>query len=216
MVEILLRNNLLWAELKRAQDPEFFSRLAAQQKPRYLWIGCADSRVPANEIIGLDPGEVFVHRNIANLCPPADANFLSVLQFATEQLKVRDILVTGHYGCGGVRAAVGGERLGLIDHWLQPIRDVYDEHVSDLQAIADAAAREDRLCELNVLAQVRAVAQNPFVHEAWRRGQELEVHGLIYSVRDGILHSLNVSVTGFDDLKKLFPDRPSALIGASV
>ncbi len=216
MVETLLRNNLAWAERKRAQDPEFFSRLAAQQTPRYLWIGCADSRVPANEIIGLDPGEVFVHRNIANLCPPADSNFLSVLQFATEQLKVRDVLVTGHYGCGGVRAAVAGERLGLIDHWLQPIRDVYDEHVCDLKAIADEVAREDRLCELNVLAQVRAVAQNPFVHEAWRRGQELEVHGLIYSVRDGILNHLDVSVSGFDDLKKLFPDRPSALIGASV
>ncbi len=171
MLEHLKANNRAWAARKVAADAGFFQRLEGQQAPQYLWIGCADSRVPANEIVGLDPGELFVHRNVANLAPPQDANYLSVLQFAVDVLKVKHIIVVGHYGCGGVAAAVDGKRRGLVDHWLHPIRELWHEHRRELEAIPDQRARLDRLCELNVIRQVRNVASDVFVQEAWARGQ---------------------------------------------
>ncbi|MBC7166734.1 carbonic anhydrase [Phenylobacterium sp.] len=195
--------NRAWAEGKLAVDPGFFKRLVAQQSPEYLWIGCADSRVPANEIVGLDPGELFVHRNVANLAPPQDANYLSVLQFAVDVLKVKHIMVVGHYGCGGVAAAVDGERRGLVDHWLHPIREVYAAHKAELEAIEDPHARNDRLCELNVIRQVRNVASDVFVREAWKRGQPLSVHGWVYSLANGLVNDMNVTVSGPAELALL-------------
>jgi carbonic anhydrase len=194
VIEDLFSNNLRWAAAKNRVDPEYFRRLAAQQAPEYLWIGCADSRVPANEIVGLESGELFVHRNVANLAPPQDANFLSVLQFAVEVLKVRHVIVCGHYGCGGVRAAMSNERHGLIDHWLQPVRSLYKARAVELDAIADEESRVNHLCEHNVAAQVEAIAANPFVEDAWRRGQPLSIHGWIYSIQDGLLRDLETSV----------------------
>ena len=194
MLDRLKANNRAWSQGKLAADPGFFRRLERQQAPEYLWIGCSDSRVPANEIVGLDPGELFVHRNVANLAPPQDANYLSVLQFAVDVLKVKHIMVVGHYGCGGVAAAVDGRRRGLVDHWLHPIREVNDAHRAELEAIADPRARLDRLCELNVLRQVGNVAADVFVQDAWARGQSLYVHGWIYSLADGLVNDLNVTV----------------------
>jgi len=204
MVADLLENNRAWAAARLEADPDFFARLARQQKPRYLWIGCSDSRVPANQIVGLDPGEVFVHRNVANQAPPQDANYLSVLQFAVEVLQVREIIVTGHYGCGGVIASVDGERHGLIDHWLHPIRRLADERREELAALGDTAARHDRLCELNVIRQVENVASDVFVQDAWARGQELCVHGWIYALQTGLITDLKVSVSGRDDFARVF------------
>src|SRR5438067_9072235 len=163
MLDHLKAKNRAWAARKVAADPQFFKRLEAQQAPEYLWIGCSDSRVPANEIVDLDPGELFVHRNVANLAPPQDANYLSVLQFAVEVLQVKHVLVVGHYGCGGVRAAVDGRQRGLVDHWLHPIRDVFDAHRGELDAIDNEMERMNRLCELNVKHQVRNVASDVFV-----------------------------------------------------
>jgi len=203
MLDDLKANNRAWAEGKVAVDPGFFKRLVGQQAPQYLWIGCSDSRVPANEIVGLDPGEMFVHRNVANLAPPQDANYLSVLQFAVDVLKVKHVLVVGHYGCGGVRAAVSGERLGLIDHWLHPIREVHHEHLHELEAIPGERERLNRLCELNVIRQVRNVASDVFVQDAWARGQELCVHGWVYSLETGIVNDLGVTVGGPEELEKL-------------
>ena len=196
MLEHLKANNRAWAARKVAADAGFFQRLEGQQAPQYLWIGCADSRVPANEIVGLDPGELFVHRNVANLAPPQDANYLSVLQFAVDVLKVKHIIVVGHYGCGGVAAAVDGKRRGLVDHWLHPIRELWHEHRRELEAIPDQRARLDRLCELNVIRQVRNVASDVFVQEAWARGQNLCVHGWVYTLADGLVTDLNVTVGG--------------------
>lgn len=196
MLDHLKENNRRWAEGKVAADPDFFRRLERQQAPEYLWIGCADSRVPANEIVGLDPGELFVHRNIANLAPPQDANYLSVLQFAVEVLKVRHILVVGHYGCGGVSAAVDSRRRGLVDHWLHPIREAFEAHRAELEAIADERERMNRLCELNVKRQVRNVAADVFVQDAWSRGQRLSVHGWVYALGNGLITDLNVTVRG--------------------
>lgn len=195
-VNNLLDNNRRWADSKTDRDPDFFQRLVRQQSPAYLWIGCADSRVPANEIVGLDPGELFVHRNVANLAPPQDANYLSVLQFAVEVLKVRHILVVGHYGCGGVTAALEGVHHGLIDHWLAPIREIAEDRQAELEAIQDPKLRHDRLCELNVIRQVRNVASNPFVIQAWERGADLTVHGWCYSIENGLVTDLNVAVSG--------------------
>ena len=194
MLDDLKARNRAWAQRKVAADPDFFRRLERQQAPQYLWIGCSDSRVPANEIVGLDPGELFVHRNVANLAPPQDANYLSVLQFAVDVLKVRDIMLVGHYGCGGVSAAVDGRRRGLVDHWLHPIREVYDVHRAELEAIADRETRLARLCELNVIRQVRNVASDVFVQEAWSRQQELYIHGWIYSIANGLVQDLDVTV----------------------
>src|SRR5690242_10704848 len=183
-----------------SEDPDFFRRLERQQAPHYLWIGCSDSRVPANTIVGLDPGELFVHRNVANLASPQDANYLSVLQFAVDVIKVKHILVVGHYGCGGVSAAVDGRRRGLVDHWLHPIRDVAREHQNELEAISGERERLNRLCELNVIRQVRNVATDVFVQDAWARGQPLFVHGWIYSIADGLVKDLDVTVRGPDDM----------------
>ncbi|MBN9554936.1 MAG: carbonic anhydrase [Alphaproteobacteria bacterium] len=194
MLNDLKANNRAWADRMVAKDPDFFKRLENQQSPQYLWIGCSDSRVPANEIVDLAPGEVFVHRNVANLAPPQDANYLSVLQFAVDVLKVRHVIVVGHYGCGGIKAAVDGQRRGLIDHWLHPIREVAEEHRAELAAIADPHKRGDRLCELNVMRQVRNVASDVFVMDAWARGQQLSVHGWVYSLATGLVNDLDVTV----------------------
>ncbi len=203
MIEHLKANNRRWAQAKVAADPGFFARLLGQQAPDYLWIGCSDSRVPANEIVDLDPGELFVHRNVANLAPPQDANYLSVLQFAVDVLKVKHVLVVGHYGCGGVAASVSGARLGLVDHWLHPIREVAHDHRDELAAIQDEGPRLDRLCELNVIRQVRNVASDLFVRDAWARGQPLMVHGWVYSLATGLVNDLGVSVSGPQEAEAL-------------
>jgi carbonic anhydrase len=194
MLDDLKANNRAWADRMVAEDPDFFKRLENQQSPQYLWIGCSDSRVPANEIVDLAPGELFVHRNVANLAPPQDANYLSVLQFAVDVIKVRHIIVVGHYGCGGIAAAVDGRRRGLIDHWLHPIREVAEEHRDELAAITDIHKRHDRLCELNVMRQVHNVSSDVFVLDAWARGQPLSVHGWVYSLATGLVNDLNVTV----------------------
>jgi carbonic anhydrase len=203
MLDDLKANNRVWAERMIAADAGFFGRLERQQAPDYLWIGCSDSRVPANEIVGLDPGEMFVHRNVANLAPPQDANYLSVLQYAVDVLKVKHIIVVGHYGCGGISAAVDGERRGLIDHWLHPIREVFNAHRAELDAIADHHARMNRLCELNVMQQVKNVASDVFVQDAWARGQDISVHGWVYSLANGLVRDLKVTVDGPEQLQRL-------------
>ena len=203
MLDHLKANNRAWAERKVAADAGFFRRLEGQQAPEYLWIGCSDSRVPANEIVDLDPGELFVHRNVANLAPPQDANYLSVLQFAVDVIRVKHIMVVGHYGCGGVRAAVDGQRRGLVDHWLHPIREVHRAHRHELDAIPEERARLDRLCELNVIQQVINVASDVFVQDAWARGQSLCVHGWVYSLSNGLVTDLDVTVGGLGDLERL-------------
>jgi carbonic anhydrase len=200
MLDDLKANNRAWANRMVSQDPEFFKRLERQQGPQYLWIGCSDSRVPANEIVDLAPGELFVHRNVANLAPPQDANYLSVLQFAVDVIKVRHVIVVGHYGCGGIAAAVDKKRRGLVDHWLHPIREVAQEHRGELEAIADTHKRHDRLCELNVMRQVKNVASDLFVQDAWARGQELAVHGWVYSLATGLVNDLNVTVKSLQDI----------------
>jgi len=192
----LFENNRRWAQQMTAGDPAFFRSLAGQQEPQYLWIGCSDSRVPANEIVGLPPGEMFVHRNVANVVTHTDFNCLSVMQYAVEVLRIRHIIVCGHDGCGGVRAAMEDHELGLIDNWLRHVRDVFTVHHEALQRIPDDAARLDRLCELNVRAQVRNVCDTTIVQAAWRAGQRLSVHGWIYGLDDGLLRDLDVTVTG--------------------
>lgn len=203
MLEDLKDNNRRWAAAKLSVDPGFFERLAGQQSPEFLWIGCADSRVPANEIVGLDPGELFVHRNVANLAPPQDANYLSVLQFAVDVLKVKHIMVVGHYGCGGVAAAVDGKRRGLVDHWLHPIREIATRCRHELDAIDGDVERLNRLCELNVIAQVKNVASDVFVQDAWARGQDISVHGWIYAIADGLVTDLGVTTSNATDLQRL-------------
>ncbi|HXN87039.1 MAG TPA: carbonic anhydrase [Candidatus Binataceae bacterium] len=200
MLDHLKANNRAWAERMISADADFFKRLERQQAPEYLWIGCSDSRVPANEIVDLAPGELFVHRNVANLAPPQDANYLSVLQFAVDVLNVKHVIVVGHFGCGGVRAAVDSKRLGLVDHWLHPIREVFNEHRAELDAIGDQGARLNRLCELNVIRQVRNVASDVIVQDAWARGQELHVHGWVYSLANGLVTDLNVTISEPRDL----------------
>ncbi|SFK76478.1 carbonic anhydrase [Caulobacter sp. UNC279MFTsu5.1] len=203
MLEDLKSNNLAWSLRKTEADPQFFKRLEGQQSPEYLWIGCSDSRVPANEIVGLDPGELFVHRNVANLAPPQDANYLSVLQFAVDVIKVKHVMVVGHYGCGGVAAAIDGKRRGLVDHWLHPIREVHAEHRHELDALPDEKARLNRLCELNVIRQVRNVASDVFVQDAWARGQQLSVHGWVYSLGNGLVTDLNVGISSLEDYERV-------------
>jgi carbonic anhydrase len=196
----LFANNRAWAASITRQDPEFFSRLAQQQAPQYLWIGCSDSRVPANQISGLMPGEMFVHRNVANVVVHTDLNCLSTIQFAVDVLQVRHIVVCGHYGCGGVLAALRGDKLGLVDNWLQHVRDVRLRYEQHLATLPNEKERHKRLCELNVLEQVRNVSQTTIVRDAWLRGQELAVHGWIYDIRDGLLRDLNVCVAGEGEL----------------
>ena len=192
----LFANNRAWANQRVADDPEFFTRLAGQQAPHYLWIGCSDSRVPANEILGLAPGEVFVHRNIANLVVHSDLNCLSVLQYAVETLKVEHIMVVGHYGCGGVQAVVEKRSTGLADNWLRHIEDIAHKHVDRLTATDGDEARGRRLVELNVVEQVANVCRTTILRRAWYRGQRVEVHGLVYDLADGLLRRVGVSVSG--------------------
>jgi carbonic anhydrase len=195
----LFKNNRTWAESIRRTDPEFFQKLARQQSPAYLWIGCSDSRVPANQIVGLMPGEMFVHRNIANVVEQTDLNCLSVLHFAVEVLKVKHIIVCGHYGCAGVRAAQKGGNFGLADNWLGHVRDVGEKHAAGLASLVEEK-RIDRLCELNVIEQVVNACCTPIVQWAWKREQELTVHGWIYGLHDGLLRDLKVTVGGAAEL----------------
>ena len=192
----LFDNNQAWAENIKQHDPEYFAQLSKQQKPEYLWIGCSDSRVAANQIIDLRPGEVFVHRNIANLVAHSDLNCLSVIQYAAEVLKVKHVIVCGHYGCGGIQATLDNGSHGLIDNWLQNIHNVYRLNRQELDEIADGEEKSNRLSELNVIEQVRNVCNTTVVQNAWKQQQELTVHGWIYSIRDGILQDLNVSQAG--------------------
>jgi len=199
----LFKGNRAWAESVRKEDPEFFSRLSAQQTPNYLWIGCSDSRVPANVVTGLDPGTLFVHRNVANVVVHTDFNCLSVLQYAVHALKVEHVIVCGHYGCGGVNAALGSERHGLIDNWLRNIKDVYAMHRDNLHALPDGE-RADRLCELNVATQVANVCHTTVVQEAWAAGQKLSIHGWIYGLKDGLLKDLDLCISSLDELPSIY------------
>jgi len=190
----LFERNRAWAAATTAEDPDFFARLAERQTPEYLWIGCSDSRVPANQIVGLPPGDVFVHRNVANVVVHTDLNCLSVLQYAVDVLAVKHVVVCGHYGCGGVKAALEGSRHGLVDNWLRHVMDVNEKHADEL-ASAPEERRLDRLCELNVVEQAMNVCQTTIVEDVWARGQELTVHGLVYGLRDGLLRDLGVSTS---------------------
>lgn len=200
-LETLFENNRRWADEVRAEDPHFFESLVHQQTPKYLWIGCSDSRVPANEIVGLKPGEIFVHRNVANLVMHTDFNCLSVVQYAVEVLKVEHILITGHYGCGGVRAALTPGDLGLIDNWLHSVAVLAKKHRAFLEAAPNETDQIDRLCELNIIEQVRILCENSLIHHAWTRGQKLSVHGCIYGIRDGLIHDLGVTISSQDEVE---------------
>jgi carbonic anhydrase len=201
----LFDNNRNWSAGAKTVDPEFFNTLATQQNPEYLWIGCSDSRVPANQITGLAPGEVFVHRNIANVVVHSDFNCLSVIEYAVEVLKVKHIIVCGHYGCGGVQAAMEDHKLGLIDNWLRHIRDVRQKHETVLNAIPNEAQRLEKLCELNVVEQVYNVCHTTIVQSAWEKsGRELSIHGWIYSLKDGLLTDTSTCVSGPDELSSIY------------
>lgn len=196
----LLKNNRDWAEGIKTRDPEFFQKLAQQQNPRYLWIGCSDSRVPSTQLVNLPPGEMFVHRNVANVVVHTDVNCLSVLQFAVDVLKVDHVIVCGHYGCGGVQAAMENLQLGLIDNWLRHVQDVMHNHAGSLAGLSDTTQRLDRICELNVIEQVLNVGRTTIVQNAWSRGQELAVHGWIYGIEDGLLRDLGMCITNQAEL----------------
>ena len=203
----LFENNRQWAASLRASQPDFFSKLAASQTPEYLWIGCSDSRVPANEIVGLLPGDLFVHRNVGNLVIHSDFNCLSVLQYAVDLLKIKHVIVCGHYGCGGVKAAMSAQPHGLVDNWLRHIRDIYHRQQAKLDALANETERLHRLCELNVIEQVINVGNTTIVQDAWGRGQELAIHGWIYDLADGLLRNLEVCVTSPRELDLLQASR---------
>ena len=207
----LFESNKAWADSIREQDPDFFLKLSGQQSPAYLWIGCSDSRVPANQIVGLLPGELFVHRNIANLVVHTDLNCLSVIQFAVDVLKVRHIIVCGHYGCSGVRAALRGDRIGLSDNWLRHLQDVRDKHAQRLKERCGAEACHDTLCELNVIEQVTHVCKSTIVREAWERGQKLTLHGWIYGLNNGLLRDLNVTIGSRDEAASAYGAALAAL-----
>lgn len=200
-LQTLLERNRTWSESKRQQDPEFFSRLVAQQEPEYLWIGCADSRVPANEIVDLQPGELFVHRNVANVVVHSDLNCLSVLQYAVEVLKVKHVLVVGHYGCGGVRAALLNAKFGLIDNWLRHVQDVANKYHEHIHSIEEETQRVDRLCELNVIEQVVNVCRTTIVESAWAKGQDLTINGWTYRLNNGLVRDLKISVRAQDSIE---------------
>lgn len=210
-IKKLLDNNRAWAERVSREDPRFFERLAKQQKPEYLWIGCSDSRVPANQVIDLAPGEVFVHRNIANVVVYTDLNCLSVIQFAVEVLKVRHILVVGHYGCGGVKAALDGARVGLADNWIQHVADVATSHANLLGQIDDPGLRHDRLCELNALEQAKHVCETTVLQDAWARGQKVAVHAWVYSLRNGLAHSLDFDPSSQEQVEQQYPKALQAI-----
>jgi len=211
----LFDSNRAWAARILQQDPEFFRKLTRQQSPEYLWIGCSDSRVPANDIVGLLPGELFVHRNVANVVVHTDLNCLSVIQFAVEVLKVRHIIVCGHYGCSGVEAIVRGARLGLSDNWLRHVLDVREKHERNLPPPADFAKRSARLCELNVIEQVVNVCQTSILRDAWERGQDINVHGWIYGLHDGLLRDLRTTVTQSDTVFACYEAALTELLQAS-
>lgn len=200
----LLQSNQEWSQRIQQEDPSFFDQLAKQQNPEYLWIGCSDSRVPANQIIGMAPGEVFVHRNIANVVVHTDLNCLSVIQYAVDQLKIKHILIVGHYGCGGVHAALNDARIGLADNWLRHVGDVAQKHAAILEAIDDPSLRHARLCELNVIEQVANACRSTIVQDAWARGQKLMVHGWVYSLKDGRVREMGIDVGGPDELDKAY------------
>ena len=206
----LLANNRAWAEKIEANEPGFFQALAEQQTPHYLWVGCSDSRVPANQIIGVSPGELFVHRNVANVVVHTDLNCLSVIQYAVDALKVKHVIVCGHYGCGGVKAALHNSRLGLIDNWLRHVRDVRDKHEMFIDGLTDESQRLDRLCELNVIEQVVNVCQTTIVQDAWEQNQELTVHGWIYGLTDGLIRDLNVSISNQKEFAAIYRDAITA------
>lgn len=207
----LFENNRAWSQRMRRDDPEFFSKLSRQQRPDYLWIGCSDSRVPANEIVGLLPGELFVHRNVANVVVHTDLNCLSVVQFAVDVLKVRHVIVCGHYGCSGVQAALKRDRLGLADNWLRHVQDVREKHDDQLRQLTDLSRQRDRLCELNVIEQVANVCNTSVIRDAWERGQEVSVHGWIYGIQDGLLRDLETTVGAQSEIGA----RVSAALAAS-
>ncbi len=202
--EDLFERNQKWAQEKLSEDEGFFSRLANIQTPKYLWIGCSDSRVPANEIVGMDPGELFVHRNVANIVPHSDANCLAVIQYAVEVLKVEHIVVTGHYNCGGIKAALGDEDHGQIDNWLANIKDILKANFEEIMSLESEQAQVDRLCELNVVQQVRNVAKTSILQNAWRSGRKIFVHGWIYGLHDGLLRDLEVDISEIDQLHEAF------------
>ncbi len=214
MLDNLLDKNRAWARDIKDEHPGFFEKLSRQQSPEYLWIGCADSRVPANEIVGLLPGELFVHRNVANIVAHTDFNCLSVIQFAVDVLRIKHIIVCGHYGCGGVKAALSNDKHGLIDNWLREIKDIYRHHEARFRPL-DEEGRVDLLCELNVAEQVRNVCHTTIVQDAWDRGQELAVHGWIYSIRDGLIRDLQLTVTGKDQIEPIYRTEPGKLPNAS-
>ena len=211
-LEHLLERNRRWSSDLHAKEPDFFSRLTSQQNPRYLWIGCSDSRVPANEIVDLLPGELFVHRNVANVVVHTDLNCLSVLQYAVDVLHVEHVIVVGHYGCGGIRAALANRPLGLIDNWLRHVQDVADRHAAILSPLDDEA-RIDRLCELNVIEQVQHVARTTIVQDAWRRSQPLTLHAWIYGLSDGLVKDLRIEA---DSAARLESDYKAALLALST
>lgn len=200
----LLENNKQWVEKKLAQDSEFFARLSKGQTPPVLWIGCADSRVPANEIIGAEPGEVFVHRNIANMVVHTDMNMLSVLDYAVNVLKVKHVIVCGHYGCGGVKAAMGNQHIGLIDNWIRHIKNVYRFHAKELNAIEDETQRFDRFVELNVFEQVQDLAKTSIIQNAWEKDQEVSIHGWVYGVHNGLIKDLDITITDNNRLADVY------------
>ena len=206
----LFANNRTWAADIQRRRPGFFTDLANQQRPKYMWIGCSDSRVPANEITGLDPGEVFVHRNIANVVVHSDLNALSTIQFAVERIKVEHVMVVGHYGCSGVQAALEGARIGLADNWLRHIQDVRDRHRDVMEAMPDHG-RAAALCELNVIEQVMNVAQSTVLQDAWARGQDVTLHGWVYGLSDGLLHDLHMTITRDSDLDALYREAVSGV-----
>jgi len=212
----LFEQNQAWAEAIKRRDPEFFKKLSRQQTPEYLWIGCSDSRVPANEIIGLLPGEVFVHRNLANVVVHTDLNCLSVLQFAVDVLKVKHVMVVGHYGCGGVGKVIRCERVGLADNWLRHVQDVRDKHQNCLCALPDNTARSAKLCELNVIEQVANLCSTTIAHDAWARGQDLTVHGWIYGLRDGHLRDLKTSASSVEESATTYKTAVAALGGGGA
>ena len=203
-LERLFEQNRSWIKKVTDDDPDYFSRLVDQQNPEYLWIGCSDSRVPANQIVGLKPGEVFVHRNIANMVVHTDFNALSVIQFAIDRLKVKHIIVVGHYGCSGIEAAMNNVRIGIADNWIRHIKDVHDKHNRELSNIHDQHKRLDRLCELNVLEQVVNIGQTNIVQDAWAKGQGISIHGCIYSLCDGVLMDLDTTVTDSNELNQRY------------
>jgi carbonic anhydrase len=203
-LESLFTSNAIWADGIKSKDPEYFSNLAKQQAPEYLWIGCSDSRVPANQIVDLAPGELFVHRNVANVVIHTDLNCMTVLNYAVEFLKVKHVMITGHYGCGGVKAALENRKLGLIDYWLRNIRDVYYKHKDIIDSIDDPILKVDRLCELNVIQQVENISRCNIVQNAWERGQELTIHGWIYAIHDGILRKLTKPISSLDQIPEQY------------